>query len=161
LTELGRTPVTVVCAGAKAILDLPLTREVLETNGVPVIGYGTDEMAGFYSRSTGLAVDARVDTPQQTAQIIRARRELGMQNGLLVTVPVPTRDEIPHNEIERAILEVTFEAEREGITGAGLTPFVLARLAELTEGRSVQTNISLLYKNASVAARIAVALCHH
>jgi pseudouridylate synthase len=158
LTELGRTPVTVVCAGAKAILDLPLTREVLETQGVPVIGYGNDEMAAFYSRSSGLPADVRVDTPQQVAQIIRARRELGLQTGLLVTVPVPAEDEIPPAEIAQAIAQATEQAEREGITGAALTPFVLSRLAELTQGRSVRTNISLLHNNARVAARVAVAL---
>ena len=158
LTELGRTPVTVVCAGAKAILDLPLTREVLETQGVPVIGYGNDEMAAFYSRGSGLPADVRVDTPQQVAQIIRARRDLRLQTGLLVTVPVPAEDEIPPAEIAQAIAQATEQAEREGITGAALTPFVLSRLAELTQGRSVRTNVSLLHNNARVAARIAVAL---
>lgn len=158
LTELGRTPVTVVCAGAKAILDLPLTREVLETQGVPVIGYGSAEMAAFYSRSSGLPADVQVDTPGQVAQIIRARRELGLGTGLLVTVPVPAEDEIPPGEIGVAIAQATRDAEEEGISGAALTPFVLARLAELTAGRSVQTNISLLHNNARVAARIAVAL---
>jgi pseudouridine-5'-phosphate glycosidase len=158
LTELGRTPVTVVCSGAKAILDLALTREVLETQGVPVIGYGSDEMAAFYSRSSGLAADVRVDTPERVARIIRARRELGLQNGILVTVPVPGKDEIPPEAIEGAIAQATYEAERKGIAGAALTPFVLSRLAELTEGRSVDTNISLLSNNARIAARIAKAL---
>lgn len=158
LTELGRTPVTVVCAGAKAILDLPLTREVLETQGVPVIGYGSAEMAAFYSRSSGLPADVQVDTPGQVAQIIRARRELGLGTGLLVTVPVPAEDEIPPGEIGVAIVQATRDAEEKGVSGAALTPFVLARLAELTAGRSVQTNISLLHNNARVAARIAVAL---
>ena len=158
LTELGRTPVTVVCAGAKAILDLPLTREVLETQGVPVIGYGSAEMAAFYSRSSGLPADVQVDTPGQVAQIIRARRELGLGTGLLVTVPVPAEDEIPPGEIGVAIAQATRDAEEKGVSGAALTPFVLARLAELTAGRSVQTNISLLHNNARVAACIAVAL---
>jgi pseudouridine-5'-phosphate glycosidase len=158
LTELGRTPVTVVCSGAKAILDLPLTREVLETQGVPVIGYGSDEMAAFYSRSSGLAADVRVDTPERVARIIRARRELGLQNGILVAVPVPAEDEIPPEAIEGAIAQATQEAEQKGITGAALTPFVLSRLAELTAGRSVDTNISLLFNNARIAARIARAL---
>jgi pseudouridine-5'-phosphate glycosidase len=156
LTELGRTPVTVVCAGAKAILDLPLTREVLETQGVPVVGYGSDEMAAFYSRSSGQPADVRVDAPRQVAQIIQARRDLGLQSGILVTVPVPVADEIPAGEIENAIAQATREAEAEGVSGAALTPFVLARLAELTQGRSVRTNTSLLYNNARVAARIAV-----
>jgi pseudouridine-5'-phosphate glycosidase len=158
LTELGRTPVTVVCAGAKAILDLASTREVLETLGVPVVGYGTDDMAAFYSRSSGLSADARVDTPQEVARIIMARRDLGLLGGMLVTVPVPLEDEIPSAEIEGAIRHATHSAETAGIVGAALTPFVLARLAELTEGRSIRTNISLLRNNARVAARIAAAL---
>jgi pseudouridine-5'-phosphate glycosidase len=137
---------------------LPLTREVLETQGVPVIGYGSVEMAAFYSRSSGLPADVQVDTPGQVAQIIRARRELGLGTGLLVTVPVPAEDEIPPAEIGGAIAQATRDAEEGGISGAALTPFVLARLAELTAGRSVQTNISLLHNNARVAARIAVAL---
>jgi pseudouridine-5'-phosphate glycosidase len=158
LIELGRTPVTVVCAGAKAILDLPLTREVLETQGVPVVGYGSDEMAAFYSRRSGLPADVRVDDPQQVARIIRARRALGLQAGLLVTVPVPVEDEIPPGEIEGIIAQATRQADEQGITGGELTPFLLARMAALSEGRSVKTNVSLLRNNAHVAARIAVAL---
>lgn len=158
LTELGRTPVTVVCAGAKAILDLPLTREVLETQGVPVIGFGDENMAAFYSRSSGLPADVRVDTPEQVAAIIRAQRELGLRNGILVTVPVPEQDEIPLEEMEDVIIQANREAEDQGVTGAALTPFVLSRLAELTDGRSVRTNISLLLNNARVASRIAIAL---
>jgi pseudouridine-5'-phosphate glycosidase len=148
----------VVCAGAKAILDLPLTREVLETHGVPVVGYGSDTMAAFYTRSSGLPADIRVDEPQQAANLIRARRELGLDNGILITVPVPVEDEIPADEIEQAIARATAQAETEGVRGAALTPFVLARVAELTAGRSVRTNVSLLRNNARVAARIAVAL---
>jgi pseudouridine-5'-phosphate glycosidase len=158
LTELGRTPVTVVCAGAKTILDLPRTREVLETQGVPVVGYGCDEMPAFYSRSSGLPADVRVDTPQEVAQIIRARRDLGLRSGVLVTVPIPVADEIPPDEIESAIARATRRAGAEGVAGAALTPFVLARLAELTGGRSVRANVSLLHNNARVAASVAVAL---
>jgi pseudouridine-5'-phosphate glycosidase len=158
LTELGRTPATVVCAGVKAILDLPLTREVLETQGVPVIGYGSDTMAAFYSRTSGLRVDVRVDTPQEAARVVRARWELGLGSGILVTVPVPMEDEIPSDEIEDAIAQAIREAEAQAIAGGALTPFVLARLAELTNGRSVHTNMSLLLNNARVAARIAVHL---
>jgi pseudouridine-5'-phosphate glycosidase len=158
LTELGRTPVTVVCAGAKAILDLPLTREVLETQGVPVIGYGSDEMAAFYSRSSSLPADVRVDTPEQVAQIVQARRELHIHNGILVTVPVPVEDEIPSGAIAGAIAQATDEADAQGVSGAALTPYILARLAQLTDGRSVRTNVSLLRNNARIAARIAVAL---
>jgi pseudouridine-5'-phosphate glycosidase len=158
LIELGRTPVTVVCAGAKAILDLPATREVLETHGVPVIGYGSDEMAAFYSRGSGLPVDARTDTPQQVAGIIRARRALDLQTGILVTVPAPVEDEIPAAEMETFIAQANREADARGVNGAAVTPFVLARLAELTGGRSVRTNVSLLHNNAGVAAQIAGAL---
>ncbi len=158
LTELGRTPVTVVCAGAKAILDLPRTREVLETQGVPVIGYGTDEMPAFYSRSSGLPVDVRVDGPEEVATIIRARRALGLKTGLLVVVPIPEEDAIPAGEIEAAIVQATQEAEEQGITGAAITPFVLTRLSELTEGRSTRANVALLRNNARVAAEIAAAL---
>ncbi|RMF29692.1 MAG: pseudouridine-5'-phosphate glycosidase [Chloroflexi bacterium] len=158
LTELGRTPVTVVCAGAKAILDLPRTREVLETQGVPVIGYGTDEMPAFYSRSSGLPVDVRVDGPEEVAAIIRARRALGLETGLLVVVPIPEEEAIPAEEIEAAIIQATQEAEEQGITGAAITPFVLTRLGELTEGRSTRANVALLRNNARVAAEIAVAL---
>jgi len=158
LTELGRTPVTVVCAGAKAILDLPATREVLETYGVPVIGYGSDEMAAFYSRGSGLPVDARADTPQQVASMIRARRALGLHTGILVTAPVPVEDEIPAVEMEALIAQANREADERGVNGAAVTPFVLARLAELSGGRSVRTNISLLRNNARVAALIAGAL---
>jgi len=158
LTELGRTPVTVVCAGAKAILDLPRTREVLETQGVPVIGYGTDEMPAFYSRSSGLPVDVRVDGPEEVAAIIRARRALGLETGLLVVVPIPEGEAIPAEEIEAAIVQATQEAEERGITGATITPFVLTRLGELTEGRSTRANVALLRNNARVAAEIAVAL---
>jgi pseudouridine-5'-phosphate glycosidase len=158
LTELGRTPMTVVCAGAKAILDLPATREMLETQGVPVIGYGSDEMAAFTSRCSGLPADIRVDSPQEAARIIRARQALGLSNGLLITVPVEEEDEIPPEEMEGAIAQAHREAEARGISGAALTPFVLARLDALTGGRSVRTNVSLLHNNARVAARIALAL---
>jgi pseudouridine-5'-phosphate glycosidase len=156
LTELGRTPVTVVCAGAKAILDLSLTREALETQGVPIVGYGVEEMPSFYSRPSGLRVDVRADTPVQVARIIQARRELGLQNGILITVPVPSEHEIPPDEIEGAIVQASREADAEGVTGAALTPFLLSRLAVLTDGRSVTTNTALLLNNARVAAKIAV-----
>lgn len=158
LLELGRTPITVVSAGVKAILDLELTREVLETQGVPVIGYGSEEMAAFYSRRSGLPADVRADSPEQVARIIRARNRLGLKNGLLVTIPVPAEDEIPAPEIEHFINRATHEAEAQGVTGAALTPFVLDRLAVLTDGRSVRTNIRLLENNARVAAQVALAL---
>jgi len=159
LQELGRTPVAVVCAGAKSLLDLPLTLEQLETRGVPVIGYGTDELPAFYSRSSGLPVDVRADTPEEVAAIVRARRALGLQGGELVTVPVPAADELPRAEAEAAIAQATQLADQAGVTGAAVTPFVLAQIASLTNGRSKRANIALLLNNAGVAARIAQALC--
>jgi len=158
LEELGRTPVTVVCAGAKSLLDLALTLEQLETRGVPVIGYGTDELPAFYSRESGLRLDARADTPDEVAAIVRARRALELTGGELVTVPVPAADELPRAEAEAAIAQATQLADEAGVTGARLTPFVLAKIAELTEGRSQRANIALLLNNARVAAHIAHAL---
>lgn len=155
LIELGRTPITVVCAGAKSILDLPLTLEVLETQGVPVLGYGTDTLPAFYSRSSGLPVDQRVDTPEQVAAIVAARRKLGLQHGTLVTVPVPEEDALPADEAERAIAEATRLADEAGIHGKAVTPFVLAKVLELTGGRSQRANIAALVNNARVAAQIA------
>ncbi len=158
LIELGRTPITVVCAGAKSILDLPLTLEVLETQGVPVIGYGTDELPAFYSRSSGLPVDQRVDTPEQAAAIADARDRLGLTHGVLVTVPVPEDKELPRDEAERAIMEATRQADAAGISGKAVTPFVLGKVLELTGGRSQAANIAALVNNARVAALIAKAL---
>lgn len=158
LIELGRTPITVVCAGAKSILDLPLTLEVLETQGVPVLGYGTDTLPAFYSRSSGLPVDQRVDTPEQVAAIVAARRKLGLQHGTLVTVPVPEEDALPADEAERAIAEATRLADEAGIHGKAVTPFVLAKVLELTGGRSQRANIAALVNNARVAAQIARAI---
>jgi len=158
LEELARTEVIVVCAGAKAILDLPLTLERLETLGVPVLGYGTDEFPAFYSRSSGLPVDVRVDEPHEVARIARARQIAGIQGGLLVTVPVPLEDEWPAAEAEKVIAEATRQADELGVRGKALTPFLLARISELTGGRSQRANVSLLINNARVAAQIAVAL---
>lgn len=158
LAELERTPVTVVCAGAKSLLDLPLTLEQLETRGVPVIGYGTDELPAFYTRSSGLPVDVRVDTPAQVAAIVRSRRQLGLSGGELVTVPVPIEDELPRELAEEAIIRATMLADEAHISGAAVTPFVLAKVAELTDGRSKKANIALLLNNAGVAAQIAQAL---
>jgi len=158
LIELGRTPVVVVCAGAKSILDLPLTLEVLETQGVPVIGYGTDELPAFYSRSSGLPVDIRIDTPDEAAAIIRARTALGLAQGILITVPVPAEHELPAEEAERLIIEATRIADEQGVTGKAITPFVLGKVLELTGGRSRVANTALLIHNAAVAAQIAAAL---
>jgi pseudouridine-5'-phosphate glycosidase len=158
LIELGRTPITVVCAGAKSILDLPLTLEVLETQGVPIIGYETDELPAFYSRSSGLPVDQRADTPEQVAAMIAARDQLGLSHGVLVTVPVPADQELPRAEAERAITEATRLADEAGIAGKDVTPFVLGKVLELTGGRSREANIAALVNNARVAARIAKAM---
>jgi pseudouridine-5'-phosphate glycosidase len=158
LTELGRTPVAVVCSGAKSILDLPLTLEVLETQGVAVLGYGTNTLPSFYTVSSGLPLSACVDTPLQAARILQAQAALGIESGTLITVPVPQADELPQAEAEAAIVQATAEAEAQGIHGAKVTPFVLARVAELTEGSSRKANVSLLANNARVAGEISVAL---
>ncbi len=155
LVELARTPMMVVCAGAKALLDLPLTLEYLETRGVPVIGYQTDDLPAFYSRSSGLGVDVRADSPLEVAEIVQARRALGLPGGELVTVPIPPADELPRDVAERAIAQATQEAEAQSIRGAAVTPFVLARVAQLTDGQSVRANRALLLNNARVAAQIA------
>jgi len=158
LIELGRTPVAVVCSGAKSILDLPLTLEVLETQGVPVIGLGTDTLPSFYTRSSGLPVDVRVETPEQVAQIIAAARRLQAGHGILITVPVPADDELPSEIAEAAIQQATQEAESQNIHGKAVTPFVLGRVVELTEGQSRRANTALLVNNAHTAAQIALAL---
>jgi pseudouridine-5'-phosphate glycosidase len=158
LTTLASVPIVVVCAGAKAILDLPRTLEYLETHGVPVIGYRTGEFPAFYSRRSGLEVDARVDTPEKVAQIAQARAELGLSAALLVCAPVPEPDELSVDDAEAAIAQAIDEAEATGIAGKGLTPFLLARLVELTGGRARRANEALLLNNARVAARIAHAL---
>lgn len=157
LIELGRTPVAVVCSGAKAILDLPLTLEVLETHGVPIIGLGIDTLPAFYTRSSGLPIDACVETPEQIASIIKAAQMLHAQHGILITVPVPVEDEL-QGDAESAIVQATQEAHDRGIHGKAITPFVLGRVAELTEGRSRTANTALLVNNARTAAHIAKAL---
>jgi pseudouridine-5'-phosphate glycosidase len=158
LSELGRTPVTVVCSGAKSILDLGLTLEVLETNGVPVIGYGTDELPAFFTRQSGLAVDLRLDTPDDVAAVIQARRSLALESGLLVAVPVPAADELTAAEAELAIEQATREADEQEIQGAAVTPWLLSRLLALTDGRTLRANVSLLRNNGRTAGMIAVAL---
>ncbi|MFQ5569051.1 MAG: pseudouridine-5'-phosphate glycosidase [Rhodothermales bacterium] len=158
LEALALLPMVVVCAGAKAILDLPATREVLETHGVTVIGYGTDEMPAFYSRHSGLPVDVRCDTPEEVAAIVRARRTQGLPGATLVTVPVPEEAAIPRAEIEPAITRALAEAEQRGLRSAEVTPFLLARLTELTGERSLRTNLALLENNVRVAAQIACTL---
>jgi pseudouridine-5'-phosphate glycosidase len=158
LPELARTAVAVVCAGAKAILDLPATLEWLETFGVPVLGWQTDEFPAFYSRSSGLRVQARVDSVEDAARVIHTHWQLGNSSGVLVCVPIPKEDEIPREVIEPFIERALREAQEQQITGGAVTPFVLARLAELTQGASVRANIALLKNNVAVAADIATAL---
>jgi pseudouridylate synthase len=158
LPELAQTPVLVVCAGAKAILDLPATLEWLETYGVPVVGYGTDRFPAFYHRDSGLPVDVRADSPQEVATLYRAQRALGLPGGMLVTVPVPENAELPRDEMEAAIAQALRQAEEHNVSGRALTPFLLARVSALTGGSSLRANLALLENNARVAAEIAVAL---
>ncbi|PJF30909.1 MAG: pseudouridine-5-phosphate glycosidase [Phototrophicales bacterium] len=155
LIELGRTPVTVVCAGAKSLLDLPLTLEVLETQGVPIIGYGVDSLPAFYTRESGLPIDIRLDTPQQVASVIHAAGQIGASHGILVTVPVPHEHELPLEIAENAITQANAEAERQGIVGKHLTPFLLRRIGELTDDLSRTANRALLLNNATIAGQIA------
>lgn len=158
LLELAHTPVTVVCAGVKAILDLPLTLEVLETHGVPVLGYQTDELPAFYSRRSGLPVDLRVESPHEVARIIQARDQMELKVGTLVTVPVPVEAEWPAEEAQVVINQALAEATAERVTGKDLTPYLLRRVSDLSGERSKKANIALLLNNARVAAQIAQAL---
>jgi pseudouridine-5'-phosphate glycosidase len=158
LEELARTPVIVVAAGAKAILDLPKTLEVLETKGVPVVGYGTDEVPAFWSRTSGLKAPLRIDDAAGVAAFQRARAALGIGGGMLVANPVPAGDEIPAAEMAVAIEASLAEAARRGISAKAVTPFLLGDILERTGGRSLATNIALVKNNARVAAAIAAAL---
>jgi pseudouridine-5'-phosphate glycosidase len=158
LEELARTPVIVVCAGAKAILDVPKTLEVLETKGVPVVTVGQDEFPAFWSRGSGLKSPLRLDTPARIAAFQTARETLGIGGGMLIGNPVPERDEIPREEMEIHIREALARADAQGVAGKAVTPFLLATIFEITGGRSLATNIALVENNARLAARIAVAL---
>jgi pseudouridine-5'-phosphate glycosidase len=158
LMALARYPVITVCAGAKAILDLPKTMEVLETLGVPVIGHQTDELPAFYSRSSGLKLDLRADGARQIAKTVLTHWRMGFSTGALVVVPVPAEDEVPANEIKDVIDEALEAAAREGVAGRGVTPFLLSRIAAKTVGRALRANIALLKNNARIAGAIAVAL---
>jgi pseudouridine-5'-phosphate glycosidase len=158
LPTLASVPVAVVCAGAKAILDLRATLEWLETAGVPVIGYGTAEFPAFYSRRSGLPVDVRVDTAQEAAAIVRAGREMGLPGGMLITVPIPAEDELPPERLEAAIQSALAEAQARGIERNASTPFLLRWVARETGGASLKANVTLLENNAAVAAQIAVAV---
>ena len=159
LEELAQTPVMVVCAGAKSILDLGLTLEYLETKGVPVIGYGTEELPAFYTRQSGFGVDYRMDSPEELAAAFKARHEMGLKGGMLVTNPIPEEYAMPLDTINAAIDQAIAECEAQGIHGKKTTPFLLARVAELTGGDSLASNIRLVYNNAKVAAQTAAAYC--
>ena len=158
LRELSETAVNVVAAGAKAILDLPKTLEVLETLGVPVIALGQDQFPAFWSRESGLAAPLRLDTPEEIAAVFRMRQALGLPGGQLIANPVPAADEIAASKMAPVIATATREAQEKGIRGKAVTPFLLGRILELTEGRSLKTNIALVRNNARVAAGIAKAL---
>ena len=156
LEELAQTPVMVVCAGAKSILDLGLTLEYLETKGVPVIGYGTDELPAFYTRKSGFGVDYRVDSPEELAAIFSAQRELGLKGGMLVTNPIPEEHSMDKEVIDKAIEQALRECSEQGVKGKDTTPFLLAKVVELTGGDSLESNIKLVLNNATVAAKTAV-----
>lgn len=158
LPELARTPITVVCSGAKMILDLPATREWLETNGVTVLGWRCDEMPAFYSRESGLRVDQRVDSLDEVKEIILARDELKLPNAILLTVPIPEEFEIDRETMERAIDHALKKAYSAGVTGKETTPFLLSEISNITEGRSILANTALLENNAYIAAELSVSL---
>ena len=155
LEELAQTPVMVVCAGAKSILDLGLTLEYLETKGVPVIGYGTEELPAFYTRKSGFAVDYRVDSPEELAAMFRAQRALDYKGGMLVTNPIPEQYAMPKDVIDAAIEQALRECAEQGVHGKETTPFLLARVVELTGGESLESNIQLVLNNARLAAKTA------
>ena len=158
LEELAQTPVMVICAGAKSILDLGLTLEYLETKGVPVIGYGTDELPAFYTRKSGFGVDYRLDTPDEIAAAFRAKLEMGLAGGMLVTNPIPEPYSMDPDVINKAIDEAVAEANALGIKGKQTTPFLLAKIKDITGGDSLASNIRLVYNNAQLAARVAARL---
>ena len=159
LEELSQTPVMVVCAGAKSILDLGLTLEYLETKGVPVIGYGTEELPAFYTRQSGFGVDYRIDTPEELAGAFKASQDMGLKGGMLVTNPIPEEYSMSPEVINAAIDQAIAECKAKGIHGKETTPFLLARVAEITGGDSLASNIRLVYNNAKVAAQTAAAYC--
>ena len=155
LPELARTPIIVVCSGAKIVLDLPATREWLETHAVTVVGYQCDELPAFYSHTSGLPIDARADTPAEIAAIFRTQRSLGIESALLVVVPVPGEFEVPAEDLQLVLNTALEDAESKGIAGPALTPFLLAQMAERSGGATLRANIALLENNTRVAAAIA------
>ena len=158
LEELAMTPVMVICAGAKSILNLGLTLEYLETKGVPVIGYGTDELPAFYTRRSGFKVDYRIDTPEELAAAFRAKQEMGLRGGMLVTNPIPEEFSMDPDRINAAIDQAIQECNAQGIHGKDTTPFLLARIKDITGGDSLASNIQLVLNNARLAAKTAAAL---
>ena len=158
LEELGQTPVMVICAGAKSILDLGLTLEYLETKGVPVIGYGTDELPAFYTRTSGFGVDYRLDTPAELAAAFHAQRAMGLKGGMLVSNPIPEEYSMDPAVINKAIDQAIAECQAQGVHGKATTPFLLARVKDLTGGDSLDSNIHLVFNNARLAARTAAEL---
>ena len=158
LEELAHTPVMVVCAGAKSILDLGLTLEYLETHGVPVIGYGTKELPAFYTRKSGFAVDYEIDTPAELARAFYVKQDMGLGGGMLVTNPIPEEYSMDHEVINKAIDEAVAEANAQGIHGKETTPFLLAKIKDITGGDSLASNIQLVYNNAKLAAKTAAEL---
>jgi len=158
LDELARTPVAVVCAGPKAILDVPLTLEYLETRGVPVVALGTDEVPGFYARRSGIAAPVSVPDLMAAADVVRAHEELGLGSGILVCTPVPEADALPDDVARDAVERAVREADHMGVTGGALTPWLLARVASITEGASVRANTALIIHDAQVAGELAVML---
>ncbi|BAK98224.1 hypothetical protein OBV_10260 [Oscillibacter valericigenes Sjm18-20] len=159
LEELAHTPVMVICAGAKSILDLGLTLEYLETHGVPVIGYGTEELPAFYTRKSGFKVDYELDTPAELARAFHVKQEMGLGGGMLVTNPIPEEYSMDADVINKAINEAIKDAKKQGIHGKETTPFLLAKIKDLTGGDSLASNIQLVYNNARLAAKTAVELC--
>ena len=159
LEELAQTPVLVVCAGCKSILDLGLTLEYLETHGVPVIGYGTEILPAFYTRESEFRVDYRMDTPEEIARAFRVKNEMGLRGGMLVTNPIPQEYSMDAAVINKAIDQAVEEAKEKGIHGKAATPFLLARIKDLTGGDSLDSNIQLVFNNARLAAKIAKAYC--
>ena len=158
LLQLSRSQVVVVCSGAKAILNLPATLEMLESSGIPVIGYQTDDFPGFYSRESGLKTPLRAETPQEAANIANAHWKLGFHTSVLVVVPPPAESALPREQIEAVITEALQQAEAEGVRGSAVTPYLLSKISELSGGESLRTNLALLTNNARIAAQIAVAL---
>ncbi|MBO5543799.1 MAG: pseudouridine-5'-phosphate glycosidase [Oscillospiraceae bacterium] len=159
LEELANTPVMVVCAGAKSILDLGLTLEYLETHGVPVIGYGTKELPAFYTYKSGFNVDYELDTPEELAAAFKVQRELGLKGGILVTNPIPREYAMDYNVINKAVDDAIASSLAEGIHGKETTPYLLAKVKELTGGDSLDSNIRLVFNNAALAAKTAAAYC--